>query len=391
MESSLSDSLKKALECRICSEEFRDPRMLPCLHTFCLECLEKSGHGKQPGENIPCPFCRKQFQMPDDGIKGIPRNLFLEKLVELYHSSFLVKVNSKCDMCSEEEGVRVATVYCVECDQNICELCSRLHKKTKSLKDHQVYFLKDKELIEQTRKANKSFCVRHATVLIELYCFDCDEVLCKMCQSSNHRGHKCLNVDIVRSDFKTQLRIISSKISEYLKESNTVASTLQDRSTAMSANVNELKNIVEEQTRLVMSIIKQESEKVMQDIESIHSTDTQNIQVRKEEIGRQIAVVQKFEKNVSEIVEDSSDVDIGRTYVKLKEKADELEKNHLSLMSSSDVLHSPSSAIFAPIAFDKYIAKTKDNVIGRVSKPRFDIMNKSNLFIVIFYFLNKNF
>ena len=55
----------------------------------------------------------------------------------------------------------VATVFCVECDQNICELCSRLHKKTKSLKDHQVYFLKDKELIEQTRLASKSFCVRH--------------------------------------------------------------------------------------------------------------------------------------------------------------------------------------------------------------------------------------
>ena len=140
----------------------------------------------------------------------------------------------------------------------------------------------------------------------------------------------------------------------------------------MSANVKDLRARVEEQTRLVMSIIKQEADKVMRDIDSINSTDTQDIQVRKEEIGRQIAIVQTFEKKVSEIIENGSDVNIGQTYVKLKEEADGLEKNRLLLMSSSDILHSPSSAVFAPFAFDKYIAKSKDNLIGRVSKPRFE-------------------
>ena len=107
-EYSSSDSLRDALECRICTEEFRDPRMLPCKHTFCLECLERTCRDKQPGENIPCPFCRVEFQLPDDGIKGIPTNLFMEKVVELYHSPSVIATDAMCDVCPEEEDTQVA-------------------------------------------------------------------------------------------------------------------------------------------------------------------------------------------------------------------------------------------------------------------------------------------
>jgi len=30
-------------ECSICTEVFTDPRVLPCLHTYCLKCIKYQG------------------------------------------------------------------------------------------------------------------------------------------------------------------------------------------------------------------------------------------------------------------------------------------------------------------------------------------------------------
>jgi len=75
-------------ECPICTEVFTDPRGLPCLHTFCLECLENYGKDRQPGDNMPCPLCRKEFTIPDDGLSGIQKNFFMEKLLHARKLSF---------------------------------------------------------------------------------------------------------------------------------------------------------------------------------------------------------------------------------------------------------------------------------------------------------------
>ena len=52
--------------CPICCDQFKTPRVLPCCHTFCTGCLEKSleepegtGGGKAPGPAVLCcPLCR---------------------------------------------------------------------------------------------------------------------------------------------------------------------------------------------------------------------------------------------------------------------------------------------------------------------------------------------
>ena len=63
----LLDNLHDEVSCSVCICTFTDPKQLPCLHSFCLHCLNgiqrTSGfHGK-----ITCPECRRQFQIPGSG------------------------------------------------------------------------------------------------------------------------------------------------------------------------------------------------------------------------------------------------------------------------------------------------------------------------------------
>ena len=62
-------------ECGVCWENFEKegakcPKLLPCIHTFCLSCLKTLA---EDGE-IQCPYCRTLHQIPSEHIKNLPTN-----------------------------------------------------------------------------------------------------------------------------------------------------------------------------------------------------------------------------------------------------------------------------------------------------------------------------
>ena len=71
--------LRDITECPLCMHVFTDPRVLPCIHTFCLECLKRiSETAQKDSENkLHCPLHRKEFLIPADGIDGVSINFFL--------------------------------------------------------------------------------------------------------------------------------------------------------------------------------------------------------------------------------------------------------------------------------------------------------------------------
>ena len=66
----MATSLK---ECAICQDRLREPRVLPCIHSFCLECLENYCRSKNnlPGDDVSCPECRHEFHIPKNGVAGL--------------------------------------------------------------------------------------------------------------------------------------------------------------------------------------------------------------------------------------------------------------------------------------------------------------------------------
>ncbi|CAC5379850.1 TRIM71 [Mytilus coruscus] len=83
---------RRYLECNVCSELFdedeRIPRLLPCQHSFCSECLKRLGHRK---DTIKCPSCNAVHKVKKNGPSDFPmdntrRDLtsFLQTQSDLY-------------------------------------------------------------------------------------------------------------------------------------------------------------------------------------------------------------------------------------------------------------------------------------------------------------------
>ena len=78
--------LKKEAECPLCLDTVNKPKTLPCLHSFCLECLDKhAGFARrQLQATIKCPVCQTSFKIPeDDSFKNLPTSYHLNRLVDV--------------------------------------------------------------------------------------------------------------------------------------------------------------------------------------------------------------------------------------------------------------------------------------------------------------------
>ena len=85
------ESISKILECPICFQRMSAPKMLPCQHTFCLECTKKVATKKQ----VQCALCQRKHKLPVNGVIGLPNNSILEDLFQLTYSNLLTDNGAK--------------------------------------------------------------------------------------------------------------------------------------------------------------------------------------------------------------------------------------------------------------------------------------------------------
>ncbi|KAK7088298.1 hypothetical protein V1264_022231 [Littorina saxatilis] len=52
--------------CAECFEIYRDPKFLPCHHSFCAQCITDVAN-RHAGGTFPCPTCREPTSLPTGG------------------------------------------------------------------------------------------------------------------------------------------------------------------------------------------------------------------------------------------------------------------------------------------------------------------------------------
>jgi len=199
---SAAKQLDDLSECPICTEVYTDPRVLPCVHTFCLKCIDKWGKDKAVDGKLACPMCRKEIMIPEGGFADLPKNFFVEKLMDVRKLAGAFTPNETlCDVYKEDqpEGVQsTATVYCVDCRHHMCKQCHRYHQKFKSNSQHRVVELSSNERVDELLlKFPESACDKHPDKNREIYCLECKFATCMMCYITSHNSHKCSDVKVV--------------------------------------------------------------------------------------------------------------------------------------------------------------------------------------------------
>ena len=87
--------------CAICFEKYKQPKVLPCLHTFCVDCLRRhyDAHRLTNGGRLSCPSCREMLVMPEEGVTGFWSDGAVHKAHDLIEQ--LTKTVMKTDTDSD--------------------------------------------------------------------------------------------------------------------------------------------------------------------------------------------------------------------------------------------------------------------------------------------------
>ena len=151
-------SIRKNLTCQICDNLFKDPRILPCLHTFCCQCIETLLRNRPLEEKqLKCPTCELDTGLEcRKSVRLLPPNSLLISLLDvlLIHQGESIV----CDVCDPSEDSS-AVVRCRECSLYLCDLHREGHKKARETKNHVSLSLGKCQYLYISRLANTSFSI----------------------------------------------------------------------------------------------------------------------------------------------------------------------------------------------------------------------------------------
>ena len=86
--SELRTKLEEELTCAICCGQLDDPKMLPCQHSFCKRCLERSHQSSEQQQDILlCPCCKKVTKLSSGGIDALPLDFRTKNIVDMIQST----------------------------------------------------------------------------------------------------------------------------------------------------------------------------------------------------------------------------------------------------------------------------------------------------------------
>ena len=255
--SEVKQGVEDEITCPVCQDHFLEPKILPCCHYYCKQCIQKLAMRAGANQPFPCPECRRDTLLPQNDPNQLPTAFFVNRMKELHTKMEKAhgKVEALCEQCSGGK----ATAFCRHCTEFICEECVKIHQKIKAFAGHKVTSLEElkkgesKEIL--IKKPPPPTCKDHDEQM-KIYCFDCNRLICRDCIVFEHKEHKC---DFVKK--------AAPKTKEKLTENLAPLKEIQVSLQGATQTVKSTKSDVEAQGASVANTIERSFDKLHQIIE----------------------------------------------------------------------------------------------------------------------------
>ena len=203
-----NSSTQSISSCELCSQRFSDPRMLPCLHSFCYNCLVK--HFDAEKSEHACPTCQEAFRVPGEKLEALPKDLRSSYVAEVAEYEDMVSGKSKicCDRCGNSDD-SVQFKFCCTCCKCLCSLCTEDHTRVLETRKHELIEIGEKKNQDEmgllNRIAHKSISCSLSGEVLKFYCKTCSRLICRDCMVLSHTGHSYDYIEAVAESEKKDL------------------------------------------------------------------------------------------------------------------------------------------------------------------------------------------
>lgn len=261
-------------DCPICLGKLRNPKYLPCLHTFCELCIQSFIDSSMSDSivnnrriSFNCPVCRRVNQAPSQNISAkewaeqLPKNHQLLAIKDSYEKRNNTESEVYCDSCTQNGEQVIATLQCKQCRDNLCETCCKfIHKRVKSFAFHTIVNLRSANTeIDNTDELGN--CVVHTNRAIEVYCYDHEQLGCCFCLTTVHKECKIvLSLDeIAENDLENPSK-------SFIRETKKIRDITTSAILATKKNITELT----QKKNKILKKIDLKIKKIKKQLDSLH-------------------------------------------------------------------------------------------------------------------------
>ena len=308
-----AEKIKEEITCALCLDILEQPRILPCHHVYCNDCLGSIAR-KSGGGTIPCPECRHVVQLPGNNVANLPTAFHINRLKEIYFSM-------------EKKVVKQATSY----------------------PEHSVNETDNGDQPERDKVIQ--LCPKHTSQSLDVYCKTCEKLICRDCVvfDQSHSGHKYDRVEDAARAYRKALvdslgplqRLkpgISQAIVKVAAVREEIASQEERSVEAVTMRFDELAAVLQEQKAIVLSELKKNTEGKAKVI----TAQEENLRVAHTQLETTLASARNAADNMSD-----SDFLSSREFKVIPEAIGSLGKRLQSIPldpceTSQVVFHSPS-------------------------------------------------
>ena len=362
-----SEVSKKELTCSVCLDSLKDPKLLPCLHTYCKGCLQGILRKSREKSSIKCPECRSVHAIPSGGVDEFPSDMVSANALDFHSLKDKEKITQSisCGMCTEDDPV---TTHCPTCSKFLCEFCSKAHKRQVDYRDHKTVSLDDldSETLKGFERSRR--CSRHSGELLKLYCKTCRKLICRDCTLVDHHNHTFGFLKDVRPDIQKQVESSVAVLGMKQKELETHLKFTNDIEKSRKDHSNDLERKLNHAFDSYIATVESHRKRLLKQERKAKERDLKQIWAQKEFIEMKLASIDGSMHYANRLCSCPSDLD-------MLEMSGEATQQLLSL---SEVKWNPLSQLElpTPLVFSAK-ANFSQNVVGSVNPASLQHFNIS--------------
>lgn len=326
----LAEQLSEELTCAICIHRLKDPKVLPCLHTFCKECLVDATRGKTQAN---CPKCRETHPLPEGGVAKLLTNFAANSLLEL-----LQVHEAEGDLQAEdrdgEKALRCesgldetdAAARCLDCNIYLCQPCWIMHKKLVVTQKHKTVSLSEIKDAGEKCLHKPHYCAEHVDEVLKLYCQDCSKTICGDCTYVEHREHKFVFIKDIQEELRKKLQNVLSELQQQEDELCATLERVCQLGLEQEADVKSFKKQISQKAATMRLKIDAEEAMALRAADDILHSRQKDIKAEEDSVSLALAKVSSNVSFMQRLLKSGSDVEVASAAAQAMERSEQLCK-----------------------------------------------------------------
>lgn len=283
--------------CVVCSQRFNRPKLLPCLHSFCLSCIEslvKLSAGTESRLEIVCPVCATQSKLPKK-IECLPTNFVLiQTLVEL---DALEEKEKPLVICANCDDASRATGVCVQCAEFLCEKCTNAHRRVRLTRDHAITPLASQNRSAASTSENQpssvqelTKCSKHKLEELAYFCKSCSTLICRECTVEEHEktSHDFEPLHETSETQKQKMAALIGKAKVRLPFMRRTLLEIEHAAHELPKHVDAIAEEIQESTMRYVRALREREFQLIDDLDSLREYKTTVLKDQKEKLLRKV-------------------------------------------------------------------------------------------------------